>query len=230
MQDERVPRGAGRRRGRRRARRARSRARLRLRRDQAETVVQARPRPRPSTPSPSPGPHPGADLQQPLRRCGHGALRLLRRRHRSVRAAAERPGARHRLRGRQAGLHPHQRSCRRRERPAGQQRHGRLQQGRLRDAARQGRARRRRRGQRRRLIKVDPSRRRPQAASARRLRQGRRRRAGRGHRQPPGLRLLHHLRHRLRHGPHAAGAQRPDGSPTASRRTPPSTRATPAGR
>ena len=56
------------------------------------------------------------------------------------------------------------------------------------------------------------------------------RRAGRGHRQPAGLRLLHHLRHRLGHRPQPAGARTARRSPTASRPTPPSTRATRAAR
>ena len=60
------------------------------------------------------------------------------------------------------------------------------------------------------VIKVDPAQGRPQASAARRLRQGRRRRAGRGHRQPARVRLLHHLGHRLGDGAQPPGAERPD--------------------
>ncbi len=124
--------------------------------------------------------------------------------------AAERPGARHGLRRRRRGLHPHQRPRRRRERPARQQRDRGVQQGRLRDAARPRRACRRRRRQRRRRHQGRPRQGRPQASAARRLGQGRRRRARRGDRQPAGLQLLHHRGNRVRDRPQPAGPERPD--------------------
>ena len=153
------------------------------------------------------------------------------RRHRPVRPAAERPGARHRLRGRRGGLHPHQRPRRRRAAAS---------------AASSVTVVFNKGGSETQRVKASSSASTSAATSpsSRSTRQGldlkplplgdsdkvAGRRARGGHRQPAGLRLLASPRASSR--PPAAACRRRTArpSPTASRPTPPSTRATPAAR